>query len=47
VVKVAGSYLAIFTAPKSGFVSLRTTASDSKGNAVTQTVIRAYGLSKN
>jgi len=47
VVKVGGSYLAIFTAPKSGFVSLRTTASDSKGNAVTQTVIRAYGLSKN
>jgi hypothetical protein len=47
VVKVGGSYLAIFTAPMSGFVSLRTTASDSKGNAVTQTVIRAYGLSKN
>ncbi|WP_238010193.1 S8 family serine peptidase [Dactylosporangium sp. AC04546] len=40
----AGSYVAIVPGGK-GSVSLRVHASDRAGNAVTQTVIRAYGLS--
>ncbi|WP_433293913.1 S8 family serine peptidase [Actinoplanes sp. CA-030573] len=42
-VPVAGG-VASFTAPHHGFVSLRARAWDTRGNAVTQEVIRAYGL---
>jgi len=35
---------ALFDAPRRGFVSLRASAWDDAGNAVTQEVIRAYGL---
>lgn len=41
-----GSYTAIVSHPKrkSGFVSLRATATDAKGNTVSTTVLRAYRL---
>lgn len=39
-----GGWTVRFTAPGNGFVSLRVSASDNRGNSVTQTVIRAYGL---
>jgi hypothetical protein len=44
VVAADGSALARFEAPARGFVSLRVSAKDDRGNAVTQDVIRAYGL---
>jgi hypothetical protein len=40
----SGAQVAHFTAPRSGFVSLRATARDDAGNAITQDVIHAYGL---
>ncbi|MFF4650853.1 S8 family serine peptidase [Streptomyces sp. NPDC001380] len=39
-----GTWSTVFTAPDHGFVSLRAAASDDRGNAVTQEVVRAYGL---
>jgi hypothetical protein len=39
-----GAATARFTAPRHGFVSLRVSAKDDRGNAVTQDVIRAYAL---
>jgi hypothetical protein len=39
-----GSTVARFTAPRTGNVSLRVSAKDDAGNAITQDVIRAYGL---
>jgi hypothetical protein len=39
-----GSAVARFEAPERGFVSLRVSAKDDRGNAITQDVIRAYGL---
>ncbi len=39
-----GDWTASFVAPRNGFVSLKARAWDSAGNAVTQEVIRAYGL---
>jgi hypothetical protein len=39
-----GGWSASFVAPRDGYVSLRARAWDSAGNAVTQEVIRAYGL---
>ncbi|HVQ95094.1 MAG TPA: hypothetical protein VMU51_28940 [Mycobacteriales bacterium] len=37
-----GRFDAVFTAPAAGFVSTRVHATDAAGNAITQTVIRAY-----
>jgi hypothetical protein len=37
--------VAVITSPASGFVSLRATATNSAGNSVTETIIRAYGVS--
>ena len=39
-----GTTVATFEAPERGFVSLRVSAKDDRGNAVTQDVIRAFGL---
>jgi subtilisin family serine protease len=39
-----GGWIANFTAPRSGFVSLKASAWDSAGNKITQEVTRAYGL---
>ena len=39
-----GSTVARFSAPRTGAVSLRVSAKDDAGNAITQDVIRAYGL---
>jgi len=39
-----GTWIAKFVAPSTGYVSLRATASDNKGNSIKQDVIRAYGL---
>ena len=44
VVRGASGWTATFTAPSTGFVSLKAHASDDRGNAITQEVIRAYGL---
>jgi hypothetical protein len=44
VVTSAGTTVAKFEAPERGFVSLRVSAKDDRGNAVTQDVIRAFGL---
>lgn len=44
-VRKAGSgWTATITHPASGFVSVRSTAMDAKGNGVTQTTVRAYRL---
>jgi hypothetical protein len=43
-VDLTGAGVATFDAPRRGFVSLRASAWDDAGNAVTQEVIRAYGL---
>lgn len=40
----SGWYAASFTAPRSGYVTLRVKGRDSAGNTVTQDVVRAYGL---
>jgi hypothetical protein len=40
----AGHGLARFEVPRHGFVTLRVTATDTRGNAVSQEVVRAYGL---
>ena len=40
-----GKWTARFDAPTHGFVSLRATAQDARGNRITQEVVRAYGLS--
>lgn len=40
-----GTWIAHFDAPRSGFVSLKTSAWDSVGNRITQEITRAYGLS--
>ncbi len=40
----AGAAVARFTAPRSGYVSLRASARDDAGNTITQDVIHAYGL---
>jgi len=37
--------VAVIMSPASGFVSLRATATNSAGNSVTETIIRAYGVS--
>jgi hypothetical protein len=42
--RVGNGWQAIVDNPDSGYVSLRATARDAKGNAVTQTVLRAYGV---
>ncbi|MEN3362624.1 MAG: hypothetical protein V7637_6606 [Mycobacteriales bacterium] len=39
-----GHYRAAFTAPTSGFVTTRVKATDSDGNAISQTITRAYTL---
>ncbi|HKD97857.1 MAG TPA: S8 family serine peptidase [Micromonosporaceae bacterium] len=39
------SAVAVVRSPASGFVSLRATATNSGGNSVTETIIRAYGVS--
>jgi hypothetical protein len=44
VVRVGSSWRAVFTAPQSGFVSLKATAWDTRGNRITQEITRAYGL---
>jgi hypothetical protein len=38
-------WIAVVTNPSSGFVSLRTTASDTRGTSLNQTIIRAYAIS--
>ncbi len=40
----SGVWTAAYTAPRSGYVSLKATAWDSVGNAIAQEIIRAYGL---
>jgi hypothetical protein len=42
--RVGGDWLAAFTAPADGYVSMRASARDSAGNAVRQEIARAYGL---
>ena len=44
VVAADGTTVARFEAPERGFASLRVSAKDDRGNAVTQDVIRAFGL---
>jgi len=44
VVAADGTAVARFEAPERGFVSLRVSAQDDRGNAITQDVIRAFGL---